>query len=287
MALEKIRNIILVIVGACIAAVGLQMFLLPNHLLDGGVTGLSIISAKLTGLPLGIFLVAFNLPFIFMGYRKFGKEFAALSVLGVVLFAGLTFFHVEHGFTDVPILAAIFGGVVVGIGAGIVFRYGGILDGADTVAVFIDKRTALSISEAILIINGIIITLAGFVFGWENAMYSLIAYYVIHKVVHTVSEGLDESRILWIVSAHPTEVSRAVDDLVHHPITYVKGKGSYNYTDDPYTAMFIVLTRLDEIKVQRAIRAADKHAFMVMTSAHEPTGRALEEPKLPVATTAN
>lgn len=118
-------------------------------------------------------------------------------------------------------------------------------------------------------------------------MYSLIAYYVIHKVVHTVSEGLDESRILWIVSAHPTEVSRAVDDLVHHPITYVKGKGSYNYTDDPYTAMFIVLTRLDEIKVQRAIRAADKHAFMVMTSAHEPTGRALEEPKLPVATTAN
>ena len=161
---------ILVLLGSGVTAVGLQFFLLPNHMIDGGVTGLSILAAKLFGLPLGLFLILLNIPFIFLGYKKFGKDFALFSMLGIITLACLTFVHADHGFTDVPILAAVFGGLFVGIGVGIVVRYGGIIDGADTIAVLVDRVTIFSVSEAIMVINGFIITLAGFVFGWENAL---------------------------------------------------------------------------------------------------------------------
>lgn len=273
MLIEKIKNIVMVIIGASIAATGLQFFLLPNHLLDGGITGLSIIGAKLSGLPLGAFLVALNIPFIIMGHRKFGQEFARLSVVGIITFATMTFVHVDVAATHIPILAALFGGTVVGIGAGLVFRYGGILDGADTVAVFIDKRTIFSVSEAVLGINSLIILCGGFVFGWENAMYSLVAYYVIHKTIHTTSQGFDESRILWIITSYPDKVHDSLSPIVHHSITYIDGKIPRGVEHKPYTVMFVVLTRLDEMKVQQAVHAIDPHAFMVTTSAHEPVSR--------------
>ena len=139
-ATETIKRISFTLLGAGIAAVGLQYFLLPNHLLDGGVTGMSILAAKLTGQPLGLFLLILNIPFLILGYKKMGREFTILSIIGIAMLAVLTFTHVEHGFTDIPMLAAIFGGVVVGLGVGIVVRYGGIIDGADTVAVLIDRK---------------------------------------------------------------------------------------------------------------------------------------------------
>ena len=120
--------------GAVVTAVGLQFFLLPNHLIDGGVTGLSIVAEKFVGLPLGVFLLVFNIPFVYLGYRKFGKEFTLYSVVGIIALALMTMAHVPNGFTDIPILAAVLGGIIVGIGVGIVVRYGGIIDGMDTVA---------------------------------------------------------------------------------------------------------------------------------------------------------
>ena len=148
---------------------------MPNHLIDGGVTGASIVAARLTGVPLGVLLVVLNAPFIMLGYKKFGKTFAVYSTIGIVMLAALTFVHVPNGMTDIPMLAAVFGGMVVGVGVGMVVRYGGIIDGADTVALMIDRITVFSVGEAILFINCIIITIAGFVFGWDAAMYSLIA----------------------------------------------------------------------------------------------------------------
>lgn len=264
----------MVLLGAIITAVGLQFFLLPNHLLDGGVTGLSIISAKLSGLPLGLFLAILNAPFVFLGYKKFGKAFACYSILGIVTLAALTFVHVDHGFTDVPILAAVFGGMIVGIGVGIVVRYGGIIDGADTIAVLIDRETMFSVSEAIMAINGVIIAIAGFVFGWEQALYSLIAYFVAHKAIDVTVEGLDESRSVWVVSMHVRTIGKAINELIQEPVTYVKESDPNDR--EPHGVMLIVITRLEEQKVKSAIRAIDPKAYIVMTSAHEVVGKISE-----------
>lgn len=269
-----VKQIIMVLVGSSITAVGLQLFLIPNHLIDGGVTGVSIIAAKLSGLPLGLFLVVLNIPFIFLGYKKFGKSFAALSILGIITLASLTFVHIGHGFTDVPILAAVFGGLVVGIGVGIVVRYGGIIDGADTVAVLIDRITVFSVSEAIMAINAVVITLAGFVFGWEEAMYSLIAYFVVHKAIDLVVDGLNEDRCMWIVSMKNREIGNVINEMIKEPVTYVK-ESDPNHRE-PHGVMLAVISRFDEHKLKTAIREIDKHAYVVITSAHEVVDRVSE-----------
>lgn len=273
-SLQQVKRIGLVLLGAIVTAVGLQFFLLPNHLLDGGVTGLSIIAARLTDIPLGVYLIVLNIPFVILGYKKFGRTFACLSVLGIVMLAALTFVHVPRGLTDIPILAAVFGGVVVGIGVGIVVRYGGIIDGADTIAVLIDRETVFSVSEAIMVINGVIITLAGFVFGWDHAMYSLIAYFVAHKAIDVTVEGLNESRSVWIVSMEIRAIGAAINELIAEPVTYVKESDPGER--EPHGVMLAVITRFEEQKVSDAARAIDPKAFIVITSAHEVIGKVSE-----------
>lgn len=255
-------------------AVGLQFFLLPNHLLDGGVTGVSIVAAQLTGLPLGIFLIVLNIPFVVLGYKKFGKQFAAYSMLGIITLASLTLVHVPHGLTDIPLLAAVFGGIVVGVGVGIVVRYGGIIDGADTVALIIDRITVFSVGEAIMVINSIIITAAGFVFGWDAAMYSLIAYFVAHKAIDVTVDGLNESRSVWIVSLQVRDIGKVINELIEEPVTYVKESNPDDR--EPHGVMLAVITRFEEERVKAAVRKVDPRAFIVVTSAHEVIGKVSE-----------
>lgn len=269
--IDIVKRIVLVLLGSVITAAGLQFFLLPNHMIDGGVTGVSIIAAQLSGWPLAVFLVLLNIPFVFFGYKKFGKAFAYYSCIGILALALLTLAHMPYRFTDVPMLAAIFGGMFVGIGVGLVVRYGGIIDGADTVAIFIDRETMFSVSEAIMGINGIIITLAGFVFGWEQALYSLIAYFVAHKAIDVTVEGLDESRCVWIVSMHVRPIGKIINELIKEPVTYVKE--SDPESREPHGVMLVVITRLEEQKVKAAIRTIDPKAYIVMTKAHEVVGQ--------------
>lgn len=269
-----VKNIILVLLGSAITAVGLQYFLLPNHLLDGGVTGLSILASSLSGIPLGVLLALLNAPFVWFGYKKFGKTFASYSLIGIVTLAALTIGHIDQGLTGIPILAAVFGGVVVGVGVGIVIRYGGVIDGDDMVAVLIDKVTVFSVGEAIMLINSLIITLAGFVFGWDNALYSLIAYFVVHKTVDVTVQGLDEDRCMWVVSMNIREIGGAINRLAVKPVTYIKEASTEG--TEPHGMLLAVITRFDEQKLKKAIRAIDSHAYVVLTSAHEVLDRVSE-----------
>ena len=249
--------------------------MLPNHLLDGGVTGISIITYTLTGLPLGLFLFIFNIPFVVLGYRKFGKVFGAYSIVGISTLASLTFFHVDKGMTDNPMLAAVFGGLIIGLGVGTVVRHGGIIDGADTIAVLVDRVTVFSVGEAIMTINAIIITLAGFVFGWEQAMYSLIAYFIAHKAIDVVVEGLNDDRCMWIVSMHTREIGGTINQMIKEPVTYFK-EAKEGDKNEPHGIMLAVITRFEEQKLKAAIRKIDMHAYVVITSAHEVLDRVSE-----------
>ena len=243
-------------------------------MIDGGVTGASIVAARLTGVPLGVLLVVLNAPFIVLGYKKFGKTFAAYSAVGIVTLAALTFVHVPQGFTDIPMLAAVFGGMVVGVGVGMVVRYGGIIDGADTVALMIDRITVFSVGEAILFINCIIITIAGFVFGWDAAMYSLIAYFVAHKAIDVTIDGLNESRSMWIVSLDVRKLGKVINELVEEPVTYVKESNPEDR--EPHGVMLAVITRFEEQRVKAAVREVDPRAYIVVTTAHEIIGKVSE-----------
>lgn len=271
---EQLKRIGLVLLGAAITAGGLQFFLLPNHLIDGGVTGISIVAWKLTGIPLGVFLLVLNVPFIILGSKKFGRDFGTYSTIGILTLAALTFVHVPHGLTSVPILGAVFGGMVVGIGVGIVVRYGGVIDGADTVALIIDRVSVFSVGEAIMGINGIIIAAAGFVFGWDAAMYSLVAYFVAHKAIDITVDGLNESRSMWIVSLHVRDIGKVINELMKEPVTYVKESDPTHI--EPHGMLLAVITRFEEEKVKKAVRKIDPRAFIVVSSAHEVIGKISE-----------
>lgn len=247
---------------------------MPNHLIDGGVTGISIIVSHLTGLPIGLFLALINIPFVVLGYKKFGKTFTALSAVGIITLAILTSLHSPQGLTDIPILGAIFGGIVVGVGVGIVIRYGGIIDGTDTVALLVDRVTVFSVGEVIMVINGFIITCGGFVFGWNSALYSLVAYFVAHRAIDITVEGLNESRSVWIVSMHVREIGKIINELIEEPVTFVKESNVLH--PEPHGVLLAVISRFEEEKVKRAAREIDPRAYIVITKAHEVMGKISE-----------
>lgn len=236
---------------------------------------MSIIIAHLTHLPIGVFIALINIPFVFLGYKKFGKTFAVLSTIGIITLATLTSFHTPQGLTDVPILGAIFGGIIVGVGIGIVVRYGGVLDGTDAIALLIDRLTVFSVGEAILVINSFIIACGGFVFGWNAALYSMVAYLIAHKAIDITVEGLNESRSLWIVSMHVREIGKAINELVEEPVTFIKE--SDPKAREPHGILLAVITRFEEEKVRAATLEVDKHAYIVISKAHEVMGRLSED----------
>lgn len=175
--------------------------------------------------------------------------------------------HSSVAATTEPILAAVFGGAIVGIGVGLVIRYGGTLDGTDTIAILIDKGTPFSIGEAIMFMNIFILTASGFVFGWDNAMYSMIAYYVAHKAIDVTVEGLDESKSVWIVSTKYREIGAAISEQLGEKVTYVNGKKVDGMISDG--VMLVVITRMQEMKLKALVRKYDQRAFIVINDAHE------------------
>ena len=168
-------RMIMIAIGAILMAVGLELFLVPNQILDGGVVGVSIIISHLTGVRLGVFIFILNIPFFFLGYKQIGKTFALSTLFGITILSLCTsYLHHIDAFTKDLLLSTVFGGIVLGVGVGLVIRHGGSLDGSEILAILFNKALPFSVGEIIMIINLVIFSVAGFVFTWEQAMYSFI-----------------------------------------------------------------------------------------------------------------
>lgn len=252
-------------------AVALEIFLVNNSIIDGGITGISIMLAHLFHLPLGIFLTLLNIPFLFLGYKQIGKTFA-FSTLGavIVMSVGTALLEPVKPITFDPLLAAIFGGVILGAGVGLVIRAGGSTDGSEIVAILINKKTPFSVGEIIMFINVFILTSAGFVFGWNNAMYSLIAYFIAFKVIDITNEGIDQSKSVWIISDKYKEIGDALTQRLGRGVTYLEGEGAYS--GDSKKVIFVVITRLEEAKLKSIVGDWDPDAFLAVGNIHDVKG---------------
>lgn len=228
--------------------------------------------AHLAHIPLGVFLFILNLPFIWIGLKRLGSLFAISSLYGVSVFSLFTiFFHPANAATADPILAAVFGGAIVGVGVGIVIRYGGTLDGTEIVAVLAGKKSVFSIGEIIMFLNLFILSSAGFVFGWDKAMYSLIAFFIAHKAIDLTVEGLDESKSVWIVSGKYKELGDAIEEELGRKVTYVNGTTDSSLIADG--VMFSIITRFEEQKLKTIVKKYDRRAFVVISNVHEVMGK--------------
>lgn len=268
---QVVLRAILICLGAVLVSVGLEIFLVPNKIIDGGITGISIMLAQLTGIKLGVFLFLLNLPFLFMGYKQIGKTFAFSTLLGVlVMSVGTALLHPVPSLTNDLLLSAVFGGIIVGIGVGIVIRSGGSLDGIEIVAILLNKQSPFSVGEMVMFFNVFILGSAGFIFGWDRAMYSLIAYYIAFKMIDITIEGLDQSKSVWIISDQHTEIGEALVDRLGRGVTYLNGEGGY--TGDDKKVIFCVITRLEEAKLKSIVEEMDPLAFLAIGDIHDVRG---------------
>ncbi|MDQ0242664.1 uncharacterized membrane-anchored protein YitT (DUF2179 family) [Bacillus fengqiuensis] len=268
---QVVQRTLLITIGAVLMAIGLEIFLVPNNVIDGGVVGISIILSHLTGWKLGAFIFILNLPFFFIGYKQIGKTFALSTLYGIaILSIGTTLLHPVPGLTEDVLLATVFGGIILGIGVGIVIRYGGSLDGTEILAILINNKTPFSVGEIIMFFNLFILGSAGFVFGWDRAMYSLIAYFIAFKTIDIVIEGVEQSKSAWIISDKHTQIGEAILARLGRGVTYFKGEGAY--TGDEKKVIFCVITRLEEAKLKSIVEEIDPTAFLAVADIAEVRG---------------
>ena len=265
------QRILLITLGAALMAVGLEIFLVPNNVIDGGITGISIMLSYITGWKLGVFIFILNIPFFFIGYKQIGKTFALSTLYGIIVLSiGTTLLHPVPAFTQDILLATVFGGIVLGMGVGMVIRYGGSLDGTEILAILFNNKLPFSVGEIIMFFNLFILGSAGFVFSWDRAMYSLIAYFVAYKTIDITITGLDESKSVWIISDNAKQIGDAILNRLGRGVTYINGEGAYS--GDDKKVIFCVINRLEEAKLKEIVTENDDSAFLAVADIAEVRG---------------
>ena len=243
-------------------------------MIDGGVIGISIIFSYLYNLPLGALIVILNIPFFVFGVKKLGKNFL-ISSLYAILCLGLFISAIGHypKVTDNLLLAAVFGGLIVGAGVGLILRNNGSLDGTEVIAMAISKKVGFSVGEIVMFFNIFILASAGFIFDWDKAMHSLIAYFIIFKTIDEVLEGLDDSKAMLIVSQCPEKIANIIMHELGRGVTYLYGQGAY--TNEDKKIIYCIVNRLELSKIRDTILDNDKHAFITIENIHEVQGGVL------------
>jgi len=263
--ITAVYKVVLMGIGSVLASIGLEIFLIPNNIIDGGITGISIMASYLTNIPLGVFVFILNIPFLIIGYKQIGKTFAistSFSIIGLSI--GVSILHPIPGITQDILLATIFGGIILGIGVGLIIRNGGSLDGTEIIAIILDKRSGFSIGEIVMFFNLFILGVAGLIFGWDRAMYSLIAYFIAFKTIDITVEGLDESKAVIIVSDKNKDISEALTDRLGRGVTLLHGEGAYK--GDSTNVIYVVVSRLEIAKLKGIVNGFDENALVTITS---------------------
>lgn len=268
---QIIQRALLITLGAILMSIGLEIFLVPNNVIDGGITGISIMLSYTTGWKLGIFIFLLNLPFFFVGYKQIGKTFAISTLYGIIILSiSTSLLHPVSAFTQDILLASIFGGMILGVGIGIVIRYGGSLDGTEIMAILASKKLPFSVGEIVMFFNIFILGSAGFVFSWDRAMYSILAYFVAYKTMDVVIAGLDESKFVWIISDNFHDIGDAILHRLGRGVTYLTGEGAYS--GDDKKVIFCVINRLEEAKLKDIVKEYDSSAFLAVGDIAEVRG---------------
>ena len=266
-----LRKILGLTIGAIIYSAGLNLFLIPNHIIDGGVTGISLLVQALTGMPFSALIVVLNLPFFYLGYKRLGAGLAVSATYAIVILSLCSsYFEQLKPVTTDPFLSTIFGGIIIGIGVGIVIKSGGSTDGTEIVAIWMDNRTSFSVGEIIMFFNFFILGAAGFVFSWNSAMYSLIAYFICSRMIDAVSTGLDSSKGIFIVTTEYDQVSDAIVHDMHRAVTRLHGQGGF--LKDDKDVLYCVVTRLEVTKLKQVVHGIDPSAFLSVFDVQEVQG---------------
>ena len=269
---EYIKKLIFWLLGAFIVAVALEMFLLPNKIIDGGVIGISMMVSYITKWNLGLLIFCINIPFMLIAFRSLGKKFIFNTFVATALLSVATNVAIRlQPATNDLLLATVFGGILLGLGVGLILRNNASLDGTEMLSIVLSKHLkVVSVGELLMGMNLFIYTAAGFLLGWERAMYSILTYFVASKVIDTVLEGLDKAKSVRIVSEYWEEIGNSIMKELDVSVTYVKTKGGYSKQEKILT--FCVVNKFDIPKLKEVVHDIDQRAFIVTEDVHEVEG---------------
>ena len=275
--LYEIIRYFLIIVGAGIAAFAVENILVPNSILDGGVTGISIILNLLCKWRLSLCIVIINIPFLYVGFKNLGAKFLVKTIFSIAVFSlFLEFFHNYDSLTDNIYLATVYGSVILGLGVGIVIRFGGCLDGTESLGIVISKHTSLSVGQFVLFCNVIIFTIAGIFFGIDRALFSLLAYFITSKIVDEVSEGLEKGKAAMIITQDGKKMAEHIYNKIGRTVTILKGNGLIS---GEKAVLYCVITRIEVPELKRIVEEEDGSAFVTITDISEIIGQHIKSNK--------
>ncbi len=279
--LKILQSAVFMCVGAVLVAVGLEIFLVPNNIIDGGITGISIILSHLTGFRLGLFLFVLNVPFLIVGYQQIGKTFALSTLFSIIILSIVASMLVPvPGITNDPLASRC------------VWRHyrrnrcwsdhsernGGLSDGTEVVAVLVNKKLPWSVGQVVMFFNIFILGSAGFVFGWNHAMYSLIAYFIAFKTIDVTIDGFDETKAIWVISDKYRDLGEAILHRLGRGVTYMNAEGAF--TGDDKKVIFCVISRLEEAKLKSIVEHIDPDAFLAIGAMAEVRGGRFKKRKI-------
>jgi uncharacterized membrane-anchored protein YitT (DUF2179 family) len=278
--MKIVKDSISIGLGILSAGFGLKGFLLSSHFIDGGVTGVSMLIADLSVIPISVLIFVINVPFLWLGYKKLGLYFAIKSTAAIALLSiSLVVIH----FPDVThdkLLTAIFGGVFIGTGSGLAIRGGAVLDGTEVAAVLISRKTQLlKVSDFILLLNVLIFGLAANFLGVEPAMYSILTYMAAAKMIDFILNGIEQYSGITVISMHSEAIRKAITVTLGRGVTIYQGKSGYGkdgHVNDPRDIVFTVATRLEIPSLKQTILRIDPKAFIVQQSVDDTTGGLLK-----------
>ncbi len=268
------RDYLFIFLGGLVQALSLRLFLIPSQLVSGGVSGAAQIINFYTHWPIGLMVFVGNLPLFVLGWRNLGgRRFALRTAFAIAVFSFLTDFlapYLPQSVTQDLVLNCIYGGLTLGIGLGLVYRGQGTSGGSDILGRILNRRLGISISQAYLITDTLIVLAGGVAFGWEKALYGLGVIYVSGLAAEAVSEGSSIFRTAMIVSNHASEVAQRILSVMERGVTILPGTGAY--TGDERPVLYCVITRAEVNQLKALVREADPKAFMVIGIAHEALG---------------
>ena len=269
---ELTTNLLFNTLGAFLAAFAIECFLVPNQIIDGGIVGISIMASYVTKLNLGAFLVILNLPFLFMAWNEFGKKFIFLALYSVsVLAIFVNLVHKIPVITNDLLLSALFGGGILGVGVGIVLKNNACMDGTEILAMKISKKYPYSVGEIIMFFNIFIFTTAGFLYGWEKAMYSTLTYLIAYRAIDAIIQGLSEQKSIRIISDKGQELGQAIIENLDKTVTYIQAQGGYSKAKK--TMVYCIVPRIELYKLKELVISIDENAFLSIENVHEVYGK--------------
>lgn len=269
---KSILRYIILIIGGAIAAFALEEFLVPAQILDGGIVGVSIIISTLTAIPLSILTMCLNIPFVIAGAKQLGNYFWLRTIVSMISFSIFleVFANWRYNATDDELLATVFGGVILGLGVGLIIRNGGCLDGTETVAIMLSHKTTLSVGQIVLFFNIIIYLTAGILFGLDRALYSLLTYFIVSKVVDFINIGLDQGKAVMIITNEGRQIADDIYQNLGRTVTFIKGEGLIS---GEKTILYCVITRMELSTLRKIIEKDDYSAFMTISDVSEIVGK--------------